>query len=201
VSKSRLGYGPLVSALGSVLLAVPFFLPWYDVSITATGLTAAKQLGSQVVTQYGNANLQTEWGAVQASFNGLAGHDLATVSAHQALHTINVVLLVLAGIAILLALRPLAGSDSVLPDVTPGWIAVLGALAAALVLNRIVEPPLPDNGFVTLSLHVGAWLALVSAVAMVAGGLWQPGSARTQGASQVDLDRAWSGLSGWTPPS
>ena len=94
---------------------------------------AAKQLGAQVVTQYGNANLQTAWGAVQDSFNGLAGHDVATVSAHQALRTINVVLLVLAGIAILLALNVLVWI------VRPDWESRLGALVVSILVAPVLH--------------------------------------------------------------
>jgi hypothetical protein len=197
----RPAYGSLISAIGSALLGVSVFLPWYGVKFTAGGLAAAQQIGDHAVSQYGNAALQGEWASLQGAFSQLAGHELVTVSAHQALHTINVVLLVLAGLSLLVSLRPLAGRDSALPEVPGAWSAALGAVAALLVLYRMIVPPLPGNGLFAISLHEGAWLALLSAVAMVLGGLWQPGLARVKPASQGELERAWSGLSGWTPPN
>jgi hypothetical protein len=194
-------YGSLVSAIGSAVLGVSVFLPWYGVKFTAGGLAAAQQIGDHAVSQYGNAALQGQWASLQGAFSGLVGRELVTVSAHQALHTINVVLLVLAGVSLLISVRPLAGRASALPEVPGTWSAALGAVAALLVLYRIVDPPLPGNGLFAISLHEGAWLALLSAVAMVVGGLWRPGFTRRKPASQGDLERAWSGLSGWTPPS
>src|SRR5437879_6765278 len=97
-------YGQLVAALGAIVLAVSVFLPWYGVSISARGIEAAQQAGDQVVAQFGNARLQQEWSSQQAGLGVIAGREIASVSARDALHKINVVLLVLAGLAILLAL-------------------------------------------------------------------------------------------------
>jgi hypothetical protein len=197
MSRARLGHGELVSALGAVLLAVSVFLPWYGVSFTAGGVSEIQQLGHEVVGRYGNALLQSEWGGLQAGFNALAGHELGTVSAHQALHTISVLLLVLAGAGLLLSLRALAAPGSSLAAVGGGWIAAIGAAAAALVLYRILSPPLPDNGFVRLSVQAGAWLALTGALLMCAGSAWPRRTARA--APERALEDAWSQLSGWTP--
>lgn len=174
------------------------FLPWYGLSFTSRGVAGMGQLGHEAVSKYGNALLQSEWGALQAGFSALAGRELGTLSAHQTLHTISVLLLVLAGVAVLLALRPLAGRATSLPEVGHGWIAAIGALAGGLVLYRIVSPPVPEVGFVAMSVQTGAWVALSGAALMAAGGLWPRPGARP-GGSERDLDSAWSELSGWTP--
>ncbi|HEX4465799.1 MAG TPA: hypothetical protein VH025_01310, partial [Solirubrobacteraceae bacterium] len=68
----------------------------------------------------------------------------------------------------------------------------------ACVLYRMAVRPSPDANLLSLSLHEGAWLALIGAIAMVGGALWRPrlgGSRSPDG----DVQDAWSGLSGWTP--
>ncbi|MEA2225060.1 MAG: hypothetical protein QOE67_342, partial [Solirubrobacteraceae bacterium] len=79
-----------------------------------------------------------------------------------------------------------------------GSLALLGALAAACVLYRMVQPPSPGGDMLSLSLREGAWLSLLGAAAMVVGALWpaQGGGAVSR---QVDAQDTWSQLSGWTP--
>ena len=134
----------------------------------------------------------------------LAGHQITALSAHQALKDLNVVLLLLAGAAIVIALLALAGagfSSASSPDGHRGPLALLGLVAAACVIFRMVDPPTPAGGVLALSLREGAWLALLGSVAMVVGALLPEGlSAR--GASSSDakkLQGTWSELSGWTP--
>ncbi len=75
---------------------------------------------------------------------------------------------------------------------------LLGIVAAACVLFRIVDPPTPAGAFLALSLREGAWLALLGSAAMVAGSLW-PENLGSRIPSDAKLESAWSGLSGWTP--
>jgi hypothetical protein len=154
----------------------------------------------QVVTQWGNAALQSYLGAGNAYVRGLAGHQLATLSGHQALKYTSIVLLLLGGIAFLLALLRLVDSAG-LPSANGSSIAGFGVLATICVLFRMGEPPSAPGQFAeyfSLSLHYGAWLALLSSLGMVLGGVWprivsrHPGSAR-------ESDKFWSGVSGWTP--
>ena len=194
-------YGLLVSAFGAIVLAVAVFLPWYGVSFTAAGIAFAQQAGDQAAAQFGNATLQSYMGEYHATLSTLAGHQFTALSAHQALKDLNVVLLLLAGVAIVIALLALAGagfSSASSPDGHRGPLALLGLVAAACVLFRIVDPPTPDGGVLALSLREGAWLALVGSLAMVAGGLW-PRHLRAPQASEVKVEGVWSGLSGWTP--
>jgi hypothetical protein len=189
-------YGLLVSALGAVVLAISVFLPWYGVSFTPHGIAFAQQVGKQVASQLGNATLQSYVASLHANLSGLAGHEFLSLSAHQALRTLNVVLLIAGGLGCVIALFALAGSTS--GEANRGSLALLGALAAACVLYRMVQPPSPGGDMLSLSLREGAWLSLLGAAAMVVGALWPaPGGGAVS--RQVDAQDTWSQLSGWTP--
>lgn len=189
-------YGLFVSALGAIVLAISVFLPWYGVSFTPHGIAFAQQVGNQVAAQFGNATLQSYMASLHANLAGLAGHEFLSLSAHQALNTLNVVLLIAAGLGCVIALFALAGSTS--GEANRSSLALLGAVAGACVLYRMIAPPSPAGDMFALSLREGAWLSLLGAVAMVAGALWP---ARLAGADprQADAQDAWSQLSGWTP--
>jgi hypothetical protein len=192
-------YGLLVSACGAILLAVSVFLPWYGLSFTASGVAFVQQMTSQLATQFGNATLQSYIGAQHASLSALAGHEFVALSAHQVLKNLNVVMLILAALAMLDALIPLARGGSSIPDGGGAAVVILGVAATICVGYRIVSPPDPAGGLISLSLREGAWLALVGSLAIVAGGLWPRTRAASSATSEKTLDAAWSGLSGWTP--
>jgi hypothetical protein len=194
-------YGLLISAMGAIVLAVSVFLPWYGVSFTASGLAFAQQAGDQAAAQFGNATLQSYMGEFHANLSSLAGHQFTALSAHQALKDLNVVLLLLAGAAIVIALLALAGagfSSTSAPDGHRAPLILLGIVAAACVLFRIIDPPAPAGGFLELSLREGAWLALLGSAAIVVGSLW-PERVGASDPSDAKLESVWSGLSGWTP--
>jgi hypothetical protein len=190
-------YGLLVSALGAIVLAVSVFLPWYGVSFTSAGLTFVQQLGDQAASQFGNAALQGYMSNFHTNLNSLAGHQFMALSAHQALKDLNIVLLLLAGLAIAIALMALAGPGSS-SDGHRAPLALLGAIATVCVLFRMVDPPSVAGGIFSLSLREGAWLAFLGSMAMVAGVLW-PRHRASATPSDAQLKRAWSELSGWTP--
>jgi hypothetical protein len=197
---SRASYRLVIAALGAALLAVAVFLPWYGVSFTGHGISFVRQIGDQATAQYGNAALRSDLGTFHASLAGLAGHEFVAVSAHEALKQINVVLLLAAGLGIVIALVGLAGPESS-AEAYRGPLALLGALAAALALFRILVPPSAGGGaqgLLALSIREGAWLALLGALAMIGGAVW-PRRRAGKEPSQADLDGVWSGLSGWTP--
>jgi hypothetical protein len=196
----RSRYGLLVSAMGAIMLAISVFLPWYGVSFTESGIALAQQAGDQVAAQFGNAALQSYMSGLHASFAGLAGQQVAAVSAHQVLHDLNIVLLVIAGLAMLDALLPLARTGAPLPGGAGGSVVLLGVIAMVCVLFRMVDPPAPAGGILALSLREGAWLALIGSAAMVLGGIW-PRGIYPSAASEAPAQEAWSGLSGWTPGS
>jgi len=191
----RSRYGQVVAALGAALLAVSVYLPWYGVSFTASGIAYTQRVGEQVISQYGNAALQGYLAQLHASLGSLAGQEIASVSAHQAFSGLAIVLLVLAALALLDALFPLVRANS-LPDGAGASLVLLGAVACACVLYRMVDPPTPAGGLVSLSLREGAWLGLGGSLAMLAGGMWPRVH---MPAPDARLDTAWSRLSGWTP--
>jgi hypothetical protein len=192
-------YGPLLCAAGAILLAVAVFLPWYGVSFTPQGLAYIQQVGNQVAAEYGNATLQSYVSGLHTSLSGLAGQQVVAVSAHQAFKYLNVVLLIVAGVGCVLALLALAARQSSGAQANRGPLALLGAVAAACVLYRVIVRPAPAGELVTLSLREGAWLALLGSLAMVAGALWPRGGERAGSSSAGTAQSAFSELSGWTP--
>jgi hypothetical protein len=199
MSSERSRYGLMVSAIGAILLAISVFLPWYGVSFTAAGIAAAQQYSQQVVAEFGNASLQAYTSGLHTSLGGLVGHQFTALSAHQSLKYMNVVLLVIAGLALLDVLLPLARPAPSIPDGAGGSAVLLGVIAAACVLFRMVDRPAPLEGFVALSLREGAWLALLGALAVALGGMWPRVSAGAQTDSDAALESPWAALSGWTP--
>ncbi len=198
----RSRYGLLASALGAIVLAISVFLPWYGVSLTPGGIALVQQVGDHLAAQYGNATLQADVGGLHSEVAGLAGQQVVALSAHQALKDMNILLLVLAGLALLDALVPLARSDASLPDGAGASVVLLGSVATICVLYRMIVPPTPPGGVLALSLREGAWLALLGSLTMVLAGLW-PRMARGGGAPRVGADAPpqgiWTNLSGWTP--
>jgi hypothetical protein len=186
MADDRASGGLLISALGSAVLAVSVFLPWYSVSVTAAGAASAQQQLAAVAQQYGNANLQAMAGQVGAELNSVAGRQLTTLSAHAILKDLSVLLLLLAGVALLASLLRLA--DVFEPS--GGQIALVGAVAALCVLFRMVAPPTPHTDLVSLSLGWGSWLALGAAAAIVVGGLRTPPPGRRRVSPAMSSDGA-----------
>ncbi|HTU79229.1 MAG TPA: hypothetical protein VMF09_10770 [Solirubrobacteraceae bacterium] len=165
----RSRYGLFVSAVGAIVLGVSVFLPWYGVGFAA-----------------------------HAGVGASAGGRLATVSAFHALANLRVVFLVLAALALLDALLPLASTGAPVPGGAGGSVVLLGTIAAACALFRMLELPALTGEVLALSLREGAWLALLGAVTMVLGGMW-PRCVYSPAGSDADAPGAWSsGLSGWT---
>ena len=142
VAGGRSRYGLTVSAFGAVVLIVSVFLPWYEVALP-----------------------------LHASAGATAAHRLGMITAHGALRELSIVLLILAALAILDALVPLARADGPLPAGAGGSVVLLGVVAAAFVLYRMLAPP-GSLGVAELSLREGAWLALLGSLAIALGGMW-----------------------------
>lgn len=195
--EDRLRLGSLISAIGAALLAVSVFLPWYGVSLTAGGVASAQQTLNNVAHQYGNATFQNQAKAIGLGFSAIAGHQLTTLSAHQALKDLNVILLILAAVAFVVALLRLAGASRS-SQTSGGQVALIGLVATACVLFRMVDRPAPAEQVFSLSLGWGIWLALASSVAIVIGSLWSTLTG-SESPSAGSLATAWDGLSGWTP--
>jgi hypothetical protein len=172
MSSGRSRYGLMISALGAIVLAVSVFLPWYGVSFTPQGISFAQQVGQQALAQYGNAAAQSYVGALHANLSGLAGQQFMSLSAHDTLKDLSVLLLILAGLAMFDALVPLARAAGPIPDGAGRSVVLLGCVACACVGYRMLTPPNPAGTLLTLSVREGAWLALLGSLAMVIGGLW-----------------------------
>ena len=170
VTEPRSGVGPIVAVTAAALLALSIFLPWYGVTITASGAAYAQQALKIAAARYGNATLQDEANAIGSSFSNVAGRQVATLSAHQVLKNISVILLLLAALSFVGALIWLTGASGTL-EVSGGQIAAVvdrGDAARPVSHGRPTGTPLDAY---SLSLGWGAWLALISSVAIVVGGL------------------------------
>jgi hypothetical protein len=198
MADERSRYGLMVSALGAILLAISVFLPWYGLSFTAAGIAAAQQYSQQAISEFGNASLQAYTSGLHSSLAGLAGHQFAAVSAHQALKYLNVALLVIAGLALLDVMLPLARPLPSIPDGAGGSAVLLGVLAALCVVFRMIDRPAPLESIVALSLREGPWLALLGSIAMILGGMWPRVTSAAAGSDAAPND-TWSAFSGWTP--
>jgi hypothetical protein len=199
MTASRQRYGSLVSAIGAILLLVAVFLPWYGVSFTAHGVALAQQAGDSFAAQFGNSALQQQLASAHATLSSLVGEEFVALSAHQLLSTINVVLLVAGGLACALSLLALA-DPSAIADGGRSLLLLLALVAGALIVFRMLEPPTPAGGLVALSLREGSWLALLGSAAVLGGALFSASSGRGAGEpSTAASQKAWAGLSGWTP--
>jgi len=168
MASDRARLGLVGAALGAALLAVSVFMPWYGITITPAGAAYAQGALSDAAARYGNANLQAEAATVGSSFSSVAGHQLGTVSAHEVLKTVSIVLLVLAALAGIGALLWLAEIETPI-EVSPGQIATVGVLATLVVVFRMVDRPSGAEQLFALSLGWGSWLALLSSLAIVGG--------------------------------
>lgn len=117
------------------------------------------------------------WYGEHLAVNGgtLYGHAEDQLVSYRTLHAMSVLMLALAGLALLDAVTPLARPHAPVPGGAGGSVAVLGVLGVALVAYRMAHPPALAGG-VSVSLAVGPWLALLGALAMVVGGLWPRGA-------------------------
>jgi hypothetical protein len=195
MAQDGLSWAPLVSALSAAALAISVFMPWYGVTLTQSGADSAQQGLESVARQYGNTTLQTDATSVSEHFGSLAGHQLGTVSAHEILKDLNVVLLLLAGIGLGAALLKLAGAE-----IGTGQIALVGLLAGLCVAFRMIDPPAPQEGVFALPLAWGIWMALAASATMIVSDLW-PRLTRRDEPSAAALAQALEGPSGWTPES
>jgi len=97
-----------------------------------------------------------------------AAHRTSALSGWSTLGGIGPAVLVLAALALLDTLTPLARRASVVPAGAGGAVVLLGLLACALVAFRMAQPPVDA----AVSLRAGAWLALLGALTVSLGGMW-----------------------------
>jgi hypothetical protein len=163
----RSRYGLSMSALGAGTLAVAVFLPWYRVS-----------------------------SIVHASFAQPAARPLMRLSEQQALPYMKAFLLMLAALALLDTLVPLVRAGGQIPGGAGGSVALLGAVAAACALYRILDPPALAGEAVSLSLLEGPWLALLAALTMMLGGMWPRRVGSAAAMADARAHGAWPGVPG-----
>jgi hypothetical protein len=168
------------------MLAVSVFLPWYSFRLTANGVAVAQQGLNSVAQQFGNNAFKGLVGTLGSSFGELAGRQVGTLSAHQALKVINILLLVLAAVAFGVSLMRLANPSQ--SEEGRGLVASVGVVAALLIVFRMVDRPTTPGNVFAVSLSWGIWLALLSAAAIVAGDLWPRRASAKNGPSSI---RAW----------
>jgi hypothetical protein len=161
MTTERSRYGLLMSSLGAALLAGSLFLPWYRVKMTAAGASSL-----------GHAGLQGYVASLHGTIAALAGQPVGAVTAAQALSALPVILLVLAGLALVDAMVPLARASSPVPAGAGGAVVLLGIIASGCIVYRMIAPPSPAGELVALSLREGAWLSLLGALMVALGGLW-----------------------------
>jgi hypothetical protein len=195
MAADRPRYGPLIATVGAALLAVSVFLPWYSFRLTAQGALTAQQALNNVAAEFGNSTFQDQARTVGSGFGALAGQQVASVSGHDAFKHFYVVLLILAAIAFFVALTRLAGSQST--QARGGALALVGLVATAYVLFRMVDRPTPQENLFSVSLGIGIWLALAGSLAVLAGDVWPQSSGRPP--ATTELEDSWKELSGWTP--
>ena len=170
MTEPRSAVGPIIAVTAAALLALSIFLPWYGVTITADGAVYAQQALTIAAAQYGNASLQTEANAIGSSLSTVAGRQIATLSAHQVLKNISVLLLLLAALSFLGALIWLTGTSGK-TKASGAQVASIGVVATLLVVYRMIARPGSPLEVYSLSLVWGAWLALLSSMGILVGGL------------------------------
>ena len=175
MATDRQGVQSLLTLGGGVVLAVSVFLPWYGLTLTASGAASAQQGLNSAAQQFGNSAFQSTASSLGNSFGSLVGRQFGTVSAHQVLKYISIVLLVFAGIAILMTMARLVGATG--PSQPRGALALIGVAAALCIAFRMIAHPAADQDVFAISISWGAWLALASSIAIIVGDL-MPGSSR-----------------------
>lgn len=137
------------------------------------------------------------YGAARAPGAAPTGAQPSLISAISAVESVGIALLVLALLALLDALLPLARHARV-PAGAGGSLALLGGIAAACIVYRMVDLPVL-SGAATPSLRAGAWLALAGSVMIATGGFWPRVAMPPALVAQSRFESGWSSLSGWTP--
>ncbi len=187
--------GLAVSAIGGIVTAISVYQPWYGIGITQAGVGAAEAQISSV------PGLARYAGTIGAAASGAVGRSIASVSAHQALHQISVILLIVAAAAILVSIVGLAGAEPSFAGQSAGGLVALGIVGALLTIFRMVDPPNAVPELITITLRFGAFASLAGCAGIVAGAMWPaPGNAvAVDGEPAGEPANVWSDLSGWTP--
>jgi hypothetical protein len=143
--------GHAVAALGAVVLAAALWLPWYEVHVPEA---LGRELGEATQTAPLLGQLMQELAAAIPA-------DL-TVTAWQAFDVADVFLAVACAHVLFVLVF---GASS--PGAAAKLALAAGCAAAGLVALKLASPPGPDG---MLDVRHGAWVALLGALLIAAGG-------------------------------
>lgn len=150
----------MLAGLGSLCLIASTWMTWYAFTFPQSVLDEVDSFAGQLGPLLGGLARQ---GASALRAAGPIG-----LNAHQVFHAIDVELVLLGVLALVVVLSSLTRARPLLAGGDAGAVALLGSIACALVLYRMLKPPGPAG---LLSLRAGAWIALASAATVLAGGL------------------------------
>jgi hypothetical protein len=138
------------------------------------------------------------WYRVSSIVNAGVGRSSSVIriTEHHALPYMQGFLLVIAGLAMLDALLPLVRAAAPVPGGAGGSVALLGVVAAACALYRILDPPGLSGGAVSLTLLEGPWLTLLAGLTMMLGGIWPRSGVGAPAAAEVRAHGVSPGISG-----
>ena len=156
---SRSSLGALLAGLASIVLAIDTWQPWYALRLPTALLDNLDALASE----FGAFGGYLHAGVAYARQSGPI-----PLTAHDAFHSIDVLLVLIAAAVLGIVLAGLSRGRPVFADGDGGAVAGLGAAAFCLVAYRLVDPPGPAG---VLELRPGIWVALVASGLVCAGGL------------------------------
>ena len=165
--RNRLSQGELIYGIAGIVLLVDLWFDWYGVNVTA---------GSGVLKGF----------TVGAS-----------ADAWHSFTFIDIILFLVALIAIGAAVMRATNNVIALPWPPAVIVTVAGAAAVLLILFRIIDTPVDTNGVegIDVSRKIGIWLGLLAAAAVAYGG-WR--AMQESDVSFGDLGRGSAGAAGDT---
>jgi hypothetical protein len=176
-NRERAGLG--IATLGAAAMLASLWQPWYRFQLPSDLVERVNQFAGQ----FGNFGALIRQGAAS-----LEQHGPFHLSGWLVFRGFDVMLCLLAVFGLILGLQALATSGRIVLVPEGKAFAVLGAVAAALTVYHMVHVPLPGG---VLAVDRGAWIALVGAGAMIAGGV----------ASAIPSGRAAVSEIRWDAPS
>jgi hypothetical protein len=157
--RSRLSEGELIAGIAGVVLLIDLWFDWYGVNVTAGG------------------------GLLKGFTIG------ASANAWQSFGLIDIILFLVALIAIGVAVLRALNRLPEMPWPPATIVTIAGGIAVLLILFRLIDTPVDTHGVegVDVSRRFGIWLGLLAAAAITYGG-WR--AMQEAGASFGDLRRA-----------
>jgi hypothetical protein len=155
-NRERAGLG--IATLGAGAMLASLWQPWYRFQLPSDLVERVNQFSGQ----FGNFGALIRQGAAS-----LAQHGPFHLSGWLVFRGFDVMLCMLAVFGLVLGLQALATSSRIVLVPEGKAFALLGAVAGALTVYHMVHLPLPGG---VLAVDRGAWIAVIGAGAMIAGG-------------------------------